>query len=334
MLSFVVLVLLLLVGTAGFRFIGEQRSLFEAVYLTVLILTTVGMKGASIELSRPEQVWALILMMTGISAVLYLGSILVAFFINGDMRRLLGKRQLQKKISHLHDHIVVCGFGRMGRVLCERLTNMGVPFVLVENNPEHTATADQLGYMYLLGDAMSEEMLEQARVDRARGLASCLRSDADNVFVALTARSLNEKLTIIARAEKTDAESKLKRAGANRVICPPVLGANRVTTMLLHPGIDELLELAVHGRDLAITKICLTQLPAAVGRTLRELSLPAQAGMMVVAVIHDDGSREFNPPPDSRLEENDELIVIGPQGGVDKMFEILGAASSDALRGR
>ncbi len=326
-LSFVVLVMLLVGGASGFLLLGDQRSLFESVYLTVVILTTVGMKEGGLQLTRGEQAWALVLMMTGISAVLYVGSILVAFFIDGDLRRLLGKRQLQKKISHLHNHIVVCGFGRMGRALCERLTEKEVPFVLIEDDPQRTAIADELGYLYLLGDAMSQQVLEQARVDRARGLASCLRSDADNVFVTLTARSLNEKLTIISRAEKPDTESKLLRAGANRVVCTPVIGANRVTYMLLHPGIDELLELAVHGPDLEISKVCLTQLPGAVGRSLRELSLPAQAGLMVVAVIHADGTREFNPPPDSQLQTNDEVIVIGPQGGVDKMFKMLGGSS-------
>ena len=218
--SLVSLVVLLLVGTAGFRIIGDQRGLFDSVYLTVVILTTVGMKEGGMKLTGPEQAWALILMMTGISAVLYLGSNLVAFFVDGDLRRLLGKRQLQKKISHLHNHIVVCGFGRMGRALCERLTNTGVPFVLIESEADRTAEADEMGYLYLPGDAMSEEVMRQARVDRARGLASCLRSDADNVFVTLTARSLNDQMTIIARAEKTDTEAKLKRAGANRVICP------------------------------------------------------------------------------------------------------------------
>ena len=325
--SLVVLVLLLGVGAAGFRLLGDHRSVFDAVYLTVVILTTVGMKDSSLALNQLEQTWALVLMMLGISTVLYVGSILVAFFIDGDLRRLLGQRQLEKKISQLRDHIVVCGFGRMGRALCQRLTEKDVPFVLIENDPQRTVVADGLGYLYVAGDAMSERVLEQAQLDRARGLASCLRSDADNVFVTLTARSLNDRLTIIARAEKAEAETKLRRAGANRVICTPVLGASRITTMLLHPGIDELLELAVHGPDLEISKVCLTQLPAAVDRSLRELSLPANVGMMVVAVVRPDGSRQFNPPPDAHLHEDDEIIVIGPKGGVDKMFEMLGTAS-------
>lgn len=325
--SLITLIGLLVVGTLGFRLLGNQRDLFESLYLTVVILTTVGMKEGGGRLSPTEQVWAVALMLVGISTVLYVGSVLVAFFIDGDLRRLLGSRQLQKKIGGLQNHIVVCGFGRMGRALCDALHSKQVPFVLIDVDSSRTAVADELGYLYIRGDAMSEEIMRAARVECAQGLASCLCSDADNVFVTLTARGVNEQLTIIARAEKADTEHKLRRAGANRVICPPVLGANRVTHMLLHPGIDELLELAVSGADLEVSKVSTDQLPAAIDRPLRELALPAETGLMIVAVIHADGTRKFNPQPDFTLHENDEIIVIGPIGGVEKMITMLGSTA-------
>lgn len=321
-LSIILLVSLLLVGVAGFYLLGDGRTLFDALFMTAHVLTTVG--DSRRQLNGAEEVWETVLMLAGIVAALYAGGNLVAFLIGGEIQRMFGRRQLLNKISRLHDHYIICGFGRMGRALCAALAQRDVPFVLIENNAERTAAADRLGYLYILGSAMAEQDLQLARLDEARGLASCLRSDADNVFVALTARGLNEKLTIIARAENVDAESKLRRAGADRVICPPVIGANRIMTMMLHPAVDELMDLAVSGPDLEISKVKLSQLPRARGKRLRDLELPAKTGLMVVALVHPDGQRRFNPPPDTQLGTDDEMIVIGPTGGAGQMMALLG----------
>ena len=315
---------MLAAGAAGFYILGTDLTVFQSVYLTSLILTTVGMKESQITLNSAQQAWALIVILVGISASLYAAGNLVAFIVDGELRRVFGKRQLQNKIGRLKDHYIVCGFGRMGRALCEALDRQEAQFVLIEHNTQRTQEAERLGYLHLHGDAMSEEVLMAARVDHARGLASCLRNDADNVFVTLTVRGINEKITLITRAEEIGSESKLRRAGADRVICPPVLGAKRITHMLLQPGIDDLLELTVTGPNLEISKVSLNQMPSAVGRSLRELSLPTEAGLMVVAVIHADGKRTFNPPPDAKLLPDDEMIVISPSGGVDKMMQKLG----------
>ena len=322
-ISVVVVLAVAFAGVAGFYLLGDHMSLFQAVAVTAKILSTVG--DINQPLNKPQQVWEIILMACGIIAVLYAGGNLVAFLIGGEMRRLLGRQQLQKKIDQLHNHYIVCGFGRMGRALCDALTKKGAPFVLIEQDTELTAEADRLGYLYALGDAMSEELLNAVRIEHARGLAACLSGDAENVFVTLTARGLNEKLTIIARSENVGTEAKLHRAGADRVICTPLLGANRIMTMMLHPAVAELLDLAVTGPDLEISKVSLDQLPQAVGRSLADLALPATTGMMVVALVHADGQRQFNPPPDMHFQHGDEMIVIGPAGGVEKMINDLGA---------
>lgn len=323
-ISIAILVLMLAVGAGGFYLLGTDLTIFQSVYLTSLILTTVGMKENDVTLNSAQQAWALIVMLVGISAALYAAGNLVAFIIDGELRRIFGKRQLQNKIGRLKDHFIVCGFGRMGRALCEELNKQGAQFVLIEHNMQRTQEAERLGYLHLDGDAMSEEVLMEARVDHARGLASCLRDDADNVFVTLTVRGINEKITLISRAEEIGSESKLRRAGADRVICTPLLGATRITHMLLRPGIDDLLELSVAGPNLEISKVSLNQMPNAVGRSLRDLSLPSEAGLMVVALVHGDGNRTFNPPLDAKLRPDDEMIVISPSGGVDKMMQKLG----------
>lgn len=323
--SLAILFGLLVIGTYGFQVIDNDRSLFECVYLTVVILSTVGMNDSGTHLSQLEQAWAIILMLVGICAVLYAGGLLVAFMIDGELRQMLGRRQLQNKIKRLDNHIIVCGFGRMGRALCASLQEMGVPFLLVESDPERTAQADQLGYLYVLSDAMSEEGLSQSRIETARGLAACLRDDADNVFITLSARALNNKLTIISRSERTQSNDKLRRAGADRVICLPVLGATRMTHMLLQPAVDELLEAVVSGNsDLTISRVGMDQLPAGVGRTLSDLALPAEAGLMVVAVVHPTGQKTFNPSVEYKLVGEDELILIGPTSGLDRLMQKLG----------
>jgi len=321
-ISVVVVVAVGFTGVAGFYLLGDGTSLFDAVAVTTKVLSTVG--DVRQDLNRSQEVWEIILMACGIIAVLYAAGNLVAFLIGGEMRRLLGRQQLQKRIEKLENHYIICGFGRMGRSLCEVLAERGVPFVLIEHDPELTAEADRRGYLHAQGDAMTEELLLSAGVERADGLAACLTGDADNVFVALTARGLNDDLTIIARSENVETEQKLLRAGANRVICTPRLGANRIMTMMLHPAVDELLDLAISGTDLEVSKILLERLPRAVGRSLAELALPTKTGMMVVALIRSDGRRRFNPTGDVCLEQGDEIIVIGPTGGMELIINELG----------
>ena len=213
----------------------------------------------------------------------------------------------------------------MGRALCALLSAKQVQFVLIEVDADLTAQADRLGYLYIHGDAMSEQILRRARLDGAKGLASCLPSDANNVFVALSARAENESLTIIARAENMETQAKLHRAGADSVICPPVIGAARITQMLLQPAVGELLEMAVGTEeDLEISKVSMGQLPRAMGKSLRELELPARTGLMVIAVMRGDGKRHFNPSPDWRFEQDDDLIVTGASGGITRLVELLG----------
>ena len=324
-ISLVVVVAVGVAGVAGFYVLGDDTthtSVFDAVAVTAKVLSTVG--DVRRKLNRPQEVWEIVLMACGIVSVLYASGNLVAFLIGGEMRKLLGRQQLQKRIDQLENHYIVCGFGRMGRALCDLLAEKGTAFVVIEHEPDLTAEADELGYLYVKGDAMSEELLQSVRIDQARGLAACLTGDADNVFVTLTARGLNEDLTIIARAENIQTEQKLLRAGANRVICTPRLGANRIMTMMLHPAVEELMDLAVSGPDLEISKVTLDELPRAVGKTLADLALPAKTGMMVVALVRQDGRRSFNPTSDVRLEHGDEMIVIGPTGGMERIIKELG----------
>ncbi len=317
------LVFLLIIGTIGFLIVGD-RTVFEAMYATVVILTTVGMKEASMTFSQPEQVWSFVLMLAGIFTAFYAGANLVAFFVEGDLNRILGRRQLNKQISKLSNHFVVCGFGRMGSALCESLASRNAEFVLIENDPDKITAADDLGYLYIEGDAMNEEILEQAKLRDADGLATCITTDADNVFVTLIAREFNKDMTIIARAESQNTEAKLRRAGADRVICPPVISARKVTQMLLNPAVDELVDMAVTGEDIEVSKLRISELPGTAGKSLRDLDLRNRTGLMVVAIVRNDGTRDYSPAPDTVFHEDDQCIVVGATGGVSRMLELFG----------
>ena len=196
--SLLLTVLVLLLGTAGFYFLGEARGWFEALYLTVMIVTTVGLKEQYPEFNTAETRWSLVVMLLGIVTVLYATGNLVTFLISGELNRILGRRQLEGKIQKLNKHFIVCGFGRMGRALCDSLESKGAPFVAIERDPQRIPVALDRGYLHITGDATLENTLETAQIKKARGLASCLRGDADNVLVVLSARGLNEKMTITA----------------------------------------------------------------------------------------------------------------------------------------
>ncbi len=320
--SILLLLAMFIVGVTGFKLISTERTVGEAIWVTVNILTTVG--AINLELSPNEQIWASMLMVLGVLTVFYVGGNLVAFIVDGELRHMFGRRHLEKQISHLKNHVIVCGFGRMGEALCDRLHEQGHSFVVIDPDGDTKDRADAKGYLVIQGDAMVEQTLNEAQVHRAIGLSTCLHSDADNVFVTLTARELNEDLIIIARSENKETETKLKRAGVSRVICTPEHSANKAMQMLMHPAVEELVELAVSGDDLEVTKAQLVQLPKACGKTLRELALPKITGHIVVAMVKPDGSRTFNPPPDTQLLAGDELIVIGPIGGTTKLFDAFG----------
>jgi voltage-gated potassium channel len=322
-LSIWILAALVITGTIGFYLIGRpHHTMFDALWMTVQIITTVGDTG--IERSQGERAWSIWMMGVGVLTVFYLGINVVAFIVDGELRQVLGRRQLESRIKKMGDHFIICGFGRMGRALAEAFEKKGASFVVIDNDERAMLAAAELGYAHLRGDAMSDETLEAAQIRKARGLASCLPDDSNNVFAALTARDLNADLHIVSKANYEDSHKKLIRAGADNVLSPSKLAADRALTKFMFPAVDELIEIVVHGPELEVSKISLDRLPQAVGKALRDLALPTKTKLMVVAVVHEDGSRSFNPSPDTALRKGDELIVIGPEGGVVKMVEHFG----------
>lgn len=325
--SLVLFGVLLSFGTFGFYIVDrldsadDARPLIDCFYFTLVVLTTVGMSGPE---SPEERYFSIILMMVGIFVLAAAASNLVAFAVDGELNLYLSRRKLERMIQNLAGHYIVVGFGRMGRALCEDLQAHGESFVLIERDPDLAADAQRHGYLTVIGDATEEETLEHAGIGSAVGLTTCLPDDPANVFVTLTARGLRPQMEIVARAENPHTEPKLRRAGADRVICPPVLSAARVVEMLIKPAVVDLIPATSSLADqLDFTKVCAAKLPRLIGKSLAEADITGRTGMIVAAICRGD-KQQFNPPQTTRIDIEAELVVVGPNGGIEVMLDIYG----------
>jgi voltage-gated potassium channel len=310
-LSAVLLIVLVVGGTIGLRVTGGN-SWVHCIYLTMSILTTVGMEAAS-DLEKPM---AFALMVGGIFTTVYSAGNLVAFVVGGEIQKHMERRKITLQISKLKQHHIVVGYGRMGKALCSTLEEKKVPFVLIERNAAKVQEAEHRGYLVVVGDAVEESAFDEARIKYARALATCLPKDADNVFVTLTARAMNPDLNIISRAEEPSTQPKLIRAGADRVICPPLLSATKVSAMMLNPTDDhgEHATSVKKSTGIHIVEMHVDELPVLIDKSLGENYIRTKTEMTLVAV--DRGrQRELNPTSLFVPLTGDKLIFVGPDGG-------------------
>jgi len=319
--SVLVLVIFAVMSTAGFYVLGEgRRGMIDCLYLTAGYFSTVGDNPFSGTFSEREELWALMVIIFGIGAAVYAFGSVMALITSGELQRSIGRRQLAKRLESLDNHYIVCGFGRMGSGICRALARKGARFVLIDAAEGPIEEAAELGYVTTLGDAADEIVLKQVAIDRARGLVTCLPHDPDNIFVTLTARGLNAHLLIIARAEILATEQRLIRAGADRVICPSVIGATKITRMLLHPAVDDLMDAATE-EDFNIDRIAVSSLTNLAGKSLRDAALPSRYGIMVLAVERPGRNRLFNPAADHLLTNEEQLIVAGPHEAIERFLK-------------
>lgn len=311
LLSICVLIGAFWVGVVGYVVI-DGASLFDAIYMVSITLSTVGFQEAT-WLSPLGKVWTVFVIIFGIAAVLTAFASLQAAIIGGELRRLMGRRKLQNKINQLRDHIIICGYGRMGALVAVELHAENIPVVVIDNDRSKTEMLDEAGLLYILGSAEEEETLLQAGLMTAKGIVTCLNDDAFNVFVTLTARSLRETILIVARAEMTNSVNKMERAGANRVICPQVIGARRITNMLVRPAVVDFIDVAARGLELEVDEHVIGEHSSLCGKRLQESGLREKGGI-VVAIKREDGSTLYEPPADTEIQTNDTLILIGRKG--------------------
>jgi len=307
------------VGVVGYMTISGMGAL-DALYMTVTTLSTVGFREV-VPLTPAGQLFTIALIFCGLGVVLYSASLVAGDVIEGRLQRVVGRRRVQRQIEQVADHYIVCGFGRMGRIVCKELAAKPVAFVVVEKNPESIRAIEEERYLYVDGDATEDKVLVQAGLARARGLVSALSRDEDNVYVVLSARQLNPDLLIVARAEDERSETKLLQAGATRVVSPYVIGGARMAGALLRPAVLDVIDLATHHRslELKIEELAVAPEAFAAGITLRESGVREQLGIIVIAIKKSSGEMVFNPGADVRIDAGDRLVVMGQQGSLQEL---------------
>jgi voltage-gated potassium channel len=321
-ISLLLLVTILVVGTAGYSII-EQMPVFDSFYMTLITISTVGFSEIA-PLSHAGRILTVFIIVSGISLLTYTLRQAAKIFIEGELRTLLGRRKLGKQISELTGHYIVCGFGRIGEVICKELADEQIPFLVIEKG-EKIELLEKMQYLYLVGDATADEVLMQAGLMRAKGLATAVSSDADNVFITLTAKGLKPDIFVLSRAADLKNESKLLRAGASRVICPYNMGGTKMAQILKKPTVVDFLDIAMMSGDLGLKleEALVRATSLLVGQTLVSSNLRRDFGVIIVAIKKDNSEMIFNPGPSALIEANDVIVAIGKQDDMRRMRLVL-----------
>ncbi|BBO80334.1 potassium transporter TrkA [Desulfosarcina ovata subsp. sediminis] len=307
LLSFV----LLGAGSVGYMVI-EGWGFGDAMYMTVITLATVGY-GEVHQVSSTGRMFTVVLILMGVGYFMYVGGNIVQFLVEDRIRVILGRRKLDKQIAKLSGHYIICGYGRIGRVLARYLTERYLDVVVIEKRTERQPAMDEDGVLYLIGEATDENLLLKAGIEQARGLITVVGTDADNVFLTLIAKQLNPKLFIVARCIQNTAKRTLHAAGANKVISPYDLGARRMAHAILRPTVIRFLELAFtdDSTDIQVEEIRVKSTSSLLNVELKNSGIRQQLDLIILTIKKADDTLIFNPKADTRIEVDDTLVVVG-----------------------
>ncbi len=310
--SLILLHLIVLLGTIGYVII-EDWSIMDAMYMTVITLATVGF-GEVHSMGKTGQIFTIGLIVIGGGFFIYVAGAMVQFMVEGRIRSILGRRKLDKQINRLKDHYIICGYGRIGRVLCNQLTiNNPLDIIIVEQDPELVPELEEDKRLYLIGDASSESVLEKAGIDRAKCLIAALATDTANVFLVLTARQLNPDIFIMARTSYKESESKLRAAGANMVESPYDMGATNMAFKLMRPTVTSFLDIALtkEHSDIQMEEIPVSDTSELVNIMLKDSGIRQKYNLIIIAIKKKDGNMIFNPSFETVFKEGDTVIAVG-----------------------
>lgn len=322
LIGFCLFTLVVLFGFAGYRMAGW--SSLDALYMVIITIFGVGY-GEVRELDPNLRIFTIVFIIAGCSVLIYTVGALVNWLTEGQLEKLLGRRKMEKEINRLHGHVVICGFGRMGRLLSARLAEAKQPFLVIDRDRGQVELLRESGYCYLEGDATEEDTLQKAQIEKAAVVATVLPSDAANVFIVLSCRALNPQLTIIARANQISSEAKLRQAGTDKVVMPAAIGADRIANLVLKPKAQEVLERdlqdnlfieSLHEIGLEMEEIAIPPESPLVGSTLEDLETRGKSAFIVVAVRSDSGVTTLKPSLELELAAGDTLIVMSHSGTV------------------
>lgn len=308
-------------GGIVYHFI-EGESFLDSIYWAATTVSTVGY-GDVAPRTPAGKVFAVFFMLAGAGIVLYSLTALMQLIVQSEIISLMGVRRKTKEMEKLKNHYIVCGAGRVGRRIIKSLANQKIPFVVIERDEKKLGELSGPGEQTVIGDATSEELLKQAGVERARGLASCLADDASNVYVVLTARGINPDLHIVARAVEEEAEPKLIRAGASRVVSPIIIGSQTMARALLKPAIADFMDsIVAENLDLAFDEITIEPESTLAEKPLKETHIRSELDLVIVAIRRKDGEMLFHPSGEDHIHGGDLLIVIGRAESLQRLEQL------------
>jgi len=326
----VILVMVLMVvlagGTAGFVLI-EGWTVFDGLYMTVTTLTSIGY-GETHPLTTRGRIFNLGLIAVGFTTLFALIGTLTQALIELEMG-VFKERRMDRKLSKIKDHFIVCGVGRVGRAVAREFDNAGVAYVIIEGDAARAKWALEHDVLLVLGDATREDVLHKAGVERARGLVAAVSGDAQNIYITLTARELNPGMKIVARAAEEDAEKSLRRAGADMIISPYSYTGHRIAQALLRPNVVDFLDTLVgpgHAREMSLhmEELRVGESSALSGKSLKDAGISRSLGVVILALKREGKGLAFNPSFDERLAQGDYLIAVGENAGLKKLESLCG----------
>jgi voltage-gated potassium channel len=319
----IILILATLVfGIAGFMII-EGYNFGEAFYSSIIVLSTVGL-GMVHQLSENGRWFVSLLIVISIGVFAFAVSTITTYVMEGELQRYLKYRKVRKAIDQLENHVIVCGYGRNGKQACEQLRSHHQDYVAIESSERILAEMRDDGTLFIDGDATRDEVLIEAGIEKASALITTLPNDAANVFVVLTARELNKKMKIISRASEDTSEGKLKRAGANNVIMPDKIGGTHMASLVTRPDVLEFLDYITGRINIRLEEILYNNLSDRLkGKSIRELEIRNKTGANIIGFKTGDGSYTINPDPDTIMQPDAKLFVLGTQDQVSSLLKIL-----------
>jgi voltage-gated potassium channel len=319
--GFVVIQVVAFYGVAGYLAMGW--SFLDALYQVVITISGVGFNEVRPLTSTALRIHTMTLITLGILSVAFTLGSFVQFLSEVEFLRYFGRQRMMKQIQILNGHTIVAGYGRVGALVCDELATHGLPFVVVELSQERAAMAESRGFSFVTGDATEEKVLDDAGIRRAKVLVSVMPDDAENVFITLTARQMCADLMIIARAEGPSTPKKLRQAGADHIVMPTVIGANRIVSLLTNPAAVEFAELVTKSMSLAIEMddVPIGKTSSLAGCSLRDADIKRRTGVIVVAIKRADGRLEFPPDGDEIMAAGDSVVLLGRRPHLDQFRE-------------